>query len=317
MTWDPRAKPEAEAGFFLRRPAQRQTLLVKVAETARKVNERVTKNRKTATNAAEPLDRLETELRDGTVIVFSDCHWGWGEAPTTAYRALTTLCTELRPPLIVANGDLPDFPSISRHPRAGWEARPSVAAEIEETKERLAGIADAAPEAALVRTVGNHCSRADGFLSNKCPEFEGLPGFSLSEMLGPAWVPCWALWLNPEARLPTIIQHRMAGGQTAGMRNLQRTGTHIVTGHSHFLNVASVTDYRGARYGVQTGMLANPRGLAFRSYTESAVTGWQSGFAVLTFDAGEMLPPELVTVTKESAEPGNGTFSFRGRSRRV
>jgi hypothetical protein len=109
----------------------------------------------------------------------------------------------------------------------------------------------------------------------------------------------------------------MAGGQTAGMKNLAKTGTHIVTGHSHFLSVASVTDYRGARYGVQTGCLPDPRGLAFRSYTETAVTGWQSGFRVLTFAAGEMLPPELVTVTQESAEPGKGTFSFRGRSRRV
>jgi predicted MPP superfamily phosphohydrolase len=63
-----------------------------------------------ATSAAAPveLDRLDTELRDGTILVFSDAHYGWGEPASTAHRALVKLAGELQPALLVANGDMPD-----------------------------------------------------------------------------------------------------------------------------------------------------------------------------------------------------------------
>jgi hypothetical protein len=60
---------------------------------------------------------------------------------------------------------------------------------------------------------------------------------------------------------------------------------------------------------VQTRCLASIRSRAFKHYTETAMTGWTSGFTVLTFEDGELLPPDLVTVTNESAIPKEGCVS--------
>ena len=102
------------------------------------------------------LDRLDAELLDGTAAIFSDCHWMPDEPPSTANRALVQVVKELKPALLVCNGDALDFPSISAHSRIGWEKRPRVADEVAIVQERLGEIADAAPHAALYWCIGNH-----------------------------------------------------------------------------------------------------------------------------------------------------------------
>lgn len=47
----------------------------------------------------------------------------------------------------------------------------------------------------------------------------------------------------------------------------------------------------GRRYGVDTGTLADPDGPQFVDYLEASPTNWASGFAVLTFHGGKLLPP--------------------------
>jgi hypothetical protein len=76
-------------------------------------------------------------------------------------------------------------------------------------------------------------------------------------------------------------------------------GTSIVTGHTHVLAVQPITDYNGTRYGVQTGTLAEPNNMQFADYTEDNPKDWRSGFAVLTWDRGKLLMPELVQVFGE------------------
>jgi hypothetical protein len=69
--------------------------------------------------------RLARVVENGAVIVFSDAHY-WPGAPSTAHRGLLRLIAELKPSLIVANGDVFDGARISRHPRIGWQQTPSV-----------------------------------------------------------------------------------------------------------------------------------------------------------------------------------------------
>jgi hypothetical protein len=244
-----------------------------------------------------------SKVQDGTVVIFSDAHY-WPGEPSVAHRALVAVIEELQPAMVVANGDLFDGARTSRHPRAGWEQRPSVKEEVEVVCLRMREVEKAAGDAELVRTIGNHDSRFENYISANAPELEGLYGTSLFDYL-PRWRACFALHLNPSEDGWTVIRHvHVAGGVHSAYNSTVRAGTHYVHGHLHKLQVTPFGDYRGRRYGVDTGTLAEPHGPQFH-YTQAGPLNWCSGFAVLTYRDGRLLQPELVEVI-------DGVAWFRG-----
>src|SRR5688572_25409750 len=102
--------------------------------------------------------RLYTEVKNGVVIVASDCHYWPGEA-STAHRALVKFIGEMRPHVVVMNGDVFDGASISRWERIGWDSRPTVKEEVSACRERLTEIEDVAKGAERYWPLGNHCAR--------------------------------------------------------------------------------------------------------------------------------------------------------------
>ena len=80
----------------------------------------------------------------------------------------------------------------------------------------------------------------------------------------------------------------------------------MITGHTHNLAVQPLTDYNGTRYGVQTGTLSDPNGEQYMGYTEDGPKDWRSGFALLSFEEGRLMLPELIQVC------GEDRFEFRG-----
>jgi hypothetical protein len=250
--------------------------------------------------------RVNVPIEDGIAIVFSDAHF-WDLTPSTAYRALTLFIEKLKPQLIVCNGDAFDGASISRHGRIGFlENRPTVIDELKACKAMLGNIEDIAkkvkPTPVLTWTLGNHDARFETYLAAVAPQFEFVDGFHLKDHF-PAWRPCWATWVND-----VCIKHRWKGGVHATHNNTLGAGTSIVTGHLHSLKVSAYTDYNGTRYGVDTGTLAEIDGDMFMNYTEDNPKNWRSGFAVLTFHKGKLLPPELVEVIED------GVVAFRGEA---
>lgn len=250
----------------------------------------------------EPSPRRATlEVAGGVVIVFSDAHY-WPGEPSVAHKALVRLARALKPLAIIANGDILDGATIGRHEPISWENRPTLAQEVEAVQDRLEEIKRAAPKACkLLRTVGNHDIRFERKLATQVPEYKHLSGTTLAEHL-PAWGVSWSIMVNGH----TMVKHRYNNGLHAAYNNTLRAGTSIVTGHLHRLLVTRWADYRGARYGVDTGTLADVDSEQF-AYVEDNPRPWGSGFAVLTFDEdGTLLPPELCEVVKGSAY-------FRGR----
>lgn len=245
------------------------------------------------------------DVEDGIVIVFSDAHFVPHEF-TTAYKALLHFIKELKPKVVVCNGDAFDGGAISRFPRIGWDDKPTVIQELEACQTALEGIEKASKSAKLVWTMGNHDARFETFLANAAPSYQGIKGFHLKDHF-PFWKPCWSLWINDNV----VIKHRHKGGAHAARNNTIAAGTSIVTGHTHILKVHPHTDYLGTRYGVETGTLADPNGPQFVDYTEDAPKDWRSGFAVLTFYKGDLLLPELVQVRDEES------VEFRGKVWRV
>lgn len=231
-------------------------------------------------------------IENGAVIVFSDAHF-WPGIRTTAFKGLLWAIEQLKPKAVIANGDVFDGASISRHPRIGWDSTPSVIQELKACEAALGEIEEAAKRqrknVKLVWTLGNHDARFESRLAANAPQYEHVHGFSLKDHF-PAWTPSWSCW--PTETI--CVKHRLKGGIHATHNNAVQAGTSIVTGHLHSLKVTPYTDYTGTRFGVDTGTLAEVGGPQFIDYLEDAPVNWRSGFAVLTIHEGTLLWPELV-----------------------
>jgi hypothetical protein len=256
-------------------------------------------------------DRIDIEIPNGTAICFSDCHYDPEAPASTAHRAVVQFAKSLSPDLLICGGDAVDFAALSRYSRIMWEARAKPVEEIAVTQQRLREIEQAAPRARLVWTIGNHDQRLSSYLAQHAPELEGLHGTKLEDFF-PSWEMAWSAWINPGATFPTVCKHRWHGGAQAARSNVTKGGTHVITGHTHLLQIVAHTDWLGTRYAVDTGCVADVNSRLFAAYTEKGCTGWRSGAAVLQF-AVEMLPPELIQVVKEAPVPGNGRVFFRGK----
>ena len=260
--------------------------------------------RQTRSHIVHP-QRVCFDVPNGIVIVGSDAHI-WPGEPSTAIRAFIKLCKELKPKAVILNGDVMDFPQVSRHPPIGWEAHPTVQQEIEAAQEILADIESATFKARKIWTLGNHDARFETRLATAAPEFAKVSGIHLRDHFA-AWETGWSVWINDD----TVIKHRYKGGLHATHNNAVSSGKHIVTGHLHSAKVTPWTDYNGTRYGLDTGCLADIYAKPFTDYLEDNPRNWRSGFGVLTFRDGKLMLPELVLVEDEKH------VQFRGEIIRV
>lgn len=241
------------------------------------------------------------KIRDGTVIVGSDFHVINMER-TTMQRAFVHFAKKLKPVAVVVNGDVADFGQISRYPSIGWESKPSLIQELRAVEDFLGELAKAAPAAKKIWPMGNHDARFESRLAAVAPEFREVKGIHLKDHF-PLWLPCWRLDINDDV----IIRHRELGGEHADFRNVQTSGKTIVTGHDHRTGVVPWRNYRGLHWGVRCGYMADsPRDQQFVNYLEGKEPNWHPAFAVLTFRAGKLLWPELVT------KHDDGVVEFRG-----
>lgn len=243
---------------------------------------------------------IPLEIENGIVLIGSDSHYH-PDIISTAHRAFVRFCKELKPKIVIKNGDELDGARISRYAPIGWEKRPTLIQEIEAVKERLSEIEAACVGAEKIWPCGNHDARFETRLATLAPEYAKINGVHLKDHF-PQWKPCWQTLLNKTV----VVKHRMKGGIHATRNNTLLAGKSIFTGHLHSLKIAPHTDYNGTRWGGDCGTLADPYGEQFYNYTETNPLDWRSGFVVLTFCRGEMLWPEVVFVK------GPGVVDFRG-----
>ncbi|MGH7808141.1 MAG: metallophosphoesterase [Thermodesulfobacteriota bacterium] len=238
---------------------------------------------------------VHLKIDTGTIIVFSDAHYHPAYEPWTCHRALVRLCKELKPKIVIANGDIFDFPTISRHHRIGWQKRPTVKQELEYVIDRMEEVEKAAIGAKFYHTWGNHDLRFDGVLSNRLAEMEGVPGTSLKDHL-PRWKMCWAIRINKDE---AQISHRWKTSLHSTHNNTLHSGISYGTGHDHYPRVDPWADIKGLRFGFNSGTLSDiyeEDGSQIEPflYREEAPVHWWSAFVVLNFVDGKMLEPMLV-----------------------
>jgi hypothetical protein len=232
----------------------------------------------------------------GPVVIFSDLH-AWPGDRSPAFFAMLKVIKQLKPRLIINNGDAFDGATISRHPPMGYLDLPTVEQELSYCQELLKQVEDAAPKGTpLLWCAGNHDNRFTARLAQMAPEFAKIKGVDLRDHF-PKWTWGWSCILNPGTVGETMVKHRWHNGVNAAWNNALKSGINIVTGHTHQLKAVPVSDMRGRRWGVETGTLS-PIGLEAGdkfSYSEDSPSQSCQGFVILHYDENyRMLPPELV-----------------------
>lgn len=254
--------------------------------------------------------RYRFNIKNGSVLVGSDFHIWPGEA-STCLRAFKKFVADIKPAAVILNGDVMDFPRISRHPQ-NWESAPDPQEEIEAAQDHLNDIVQVCKRGTQkIWTLGNHDARFELMIASSAPQYRGVRGVHLSDHFG-CWQKAMSCFINEGIEGgATMVKHRLKGGMNATRANTLNAGVSVVTGHLHSQNVRPLSDYRAFdRYGVDTGCVADKEHRAF-SYTEDSPLDWRSGFALLTYRSGVLLYPELITKWDEKY------VQFRGALHRV
>lgn len=245
----------------------------------------------------ENKQRAIFNMPDAKILVASDCHYMPGE-PSDSHLAFIEVVKIIKPDLICLNGDVAEFGTISRHPAMDLNPRPTLKQELEVIRQRVDEIKKVSGGALLHHTWGNHDLRLQFRLANQAPEFAGLVDL---DSFMPGWLHSMSLLVNDN----TMILHKWAQGVHASFNNVVKGGLSVVTGHTHRLNCRPFTDYRGTRYGIETGSMADFENDCF-NYTQETPKSWENGFVLLTFKDGDLLYPEFCQVK-------NGRAFFRGQ----
>lgn len=243
--------------------------------------------------------RVDCEMMNGTIFIASDAHYWPGQA-STAHRAFVKLIKQEKPELVVMNGDLFDGARISRYPSSAWINLPTVKEELDAVALRLGEIKEAVGSGKTWWCLGNHDMRFDAKLANMASEFEGVPGFTLGDHF-PDWKISISLFINGSL----MIKHRFRNGTHATWNNTLHSGVSMVTGHLHRLQATLLNDYKGTRWGIDCGTLAEIEG-DHMHYGEDMPMNHCSGFAVLTVVNGKIIHPEFCAVV-------DGKAYFRGK----
>lgn len=245
----------------------------------------------------------EFHINHGSVVVCSDVHC-WPGDLTTAQRAFIWFVQNIKPKMVVINGDLFDGSSLSRFPSSNWNTKPTIRQELDACVRFTTAVESVAGNAKLMFVPGNHDERFNRKLASEVSEFAGISGFNLFDYF-PRWEVCYRLTVNPEGNGATDIVHNWAGGIHAAYNNVLRSGVSYVTGHTHRNLVRPWSDRTGTRWGVESGTLAGADHPS-AYYVGGRPTDWHPGFVVLTYHDGMLLRPEQVDVV------GGTHVSYRG-----
>lgn len=241
--------------------------------------------------------RVRTEIRDGVALAFADAHF-WPEHRSIAHAAFLRLAPKLKPVALIDVGDSLDGASISRHPMTGNDDLPTPQEELFAVLEQRGEMAEVCEGARKYWVPGNHCLRWDGYIAQNAPKMAGVRGMTIAENL-PGWKMAYGLEINWETD-PLLVLHNWKGGMHASHGNAVASGVHFISGHDHKLGAARYTNERSTLYGINPGVFADPGGPQFR-YTVGRPKDWRSGFSVLTFSDGRLLPPEHCEILRGAA----------------
>lgn len=253
-------------------------------------------------------ESLELTIKDSVMVMYSDAHF-WPGLDSCANRALLKLLPEIRPNYVWDLGDSLDAASVSRHPPSGWTDMPRLAVELEAmlaAKRKIKAVSKGATHAMIH---SNHAARFDKYFAMNASEAKGIRGTRLRDHVEEP------IYLRVIINGHTLLIHGMRFGIHAQYNNVQMAHISTISGHLHAQQVrprttlSKVNGGTNTIYGVDVGTLASVDGPQF-DYRLGTPSDWRSGFAVITFKDGILMPPEFCTVIDEDKE----LVFFRGKA---
>lgn len=228
---------------------------------------------------AEPW--LPFELGNGIkVAILSDLHIPYHSE--IAVNAAVTYCKKRRPNVLLINGDLADFYSISRHQKD--QSKRNFKAEVEAVQGGLAYLRGQFPKARIVLKAGNHEERWQHWLWNCAPEISDFDRMSLEQWID---APKYGVEIVQDQRpvmvgnLPVMHGHEIGKGISAPVNTARglflRTTSTMLQGHSHRTSQHVEPDWRHIDTATwSTGCLCD------MSPEYARINKWNHGFCFVT-----------------------------------
>lgn len=239
----------------------------------------------------------EAHSKPLTVAICSDIH-AWGRDPP-AWRLFLQVVDDAKPDALILNGDVMDLPNASKFSATTMRdlrQRPQIEQEIAACQSRLSDLTAAAPKARRLWLLGNHCIRFERYVITHAPALAGTKGASLDDHF-PGWQFAAAVFWNDTV----AIKHTIRGSLHASYLNTLHAGLSTVTGHTHRLTVRAITDYRGVRFGCESGFIgAIDDDSGVWNYTDANPLNWQPGWLMGELD-GDYWGAEPVHVLGDRA----------------
>lgn len=253
-----------------------------------------------------------------TAIVLSDLHIPDNDPKAVAIAE--RFIVEVKPNMIVLNGDILETKAVSRWPRNPTEeAIENLQREVDITKAWLTRLRGLAPKAKFVYIEGNHEHRLKSYLYSNAPALSFLEAVSMKALLGlpeldiryintkgARWTDTYIRWGD------LLIGHfdvTCARAGAAALRLLDKYGISLLQGHTH--KVASVH-----AKGLLSGLIGGWEiGCLCRLEPDfMAMANWSHGFAVVHKEVGgRFFQVEPVTIVDYRVRYG-GVF-YDGRKR--
>lgn len=185
---------------------------------------------------------------------------------------------------ILINGDLFDFPKISRH-APDWRSR-EVHEEFQMVRQFLEGLRAAFPKARIIFKEGNHDERWENWLYVKAPEIFNDPEFKLAARLKLAELGIEIVQdrrIIHIGKLTVLHGHEFIGGGGGGMNPstgiFNKTLENVLVGHFHKRSSREETTLGGHVISVNTtGCLCKLNPMYAR------INRWGHGFAYIEHD---------------------------------
>lgn len=225
---------------------------------------------------AEPW--LPVELGNGIkVAVLSDIHIPYHSE--VALKSAVKYCKARKPDVLLLNGDLADFYTISRHQKD--PSKRNFKQEIQAVQAGLAWLRSEFPKARIVLKAGNHEDRWQHWLWNAAPEISDFERMTLSEWLDASKYGVEVVTDQRPimaGRLPIMHGHEVGKGISAPVNAARglflRTTSTMLIGHGHRTSQHVEPDWRHVDTACwSTGCLCdlNP--------AYAVVNKWNYGFA--------------------------------------
>lgn len=257
------------------------------------------------------------------VMVGSDFHSAFVDP--FAMRVWLDSVKMVQPDVIVLNGDVFDFPQISRHRKLPGHFHLNLQEEIDFGREKIMrATREAAPDAEILMVIGNHEARLVNYLADTAPHMASLRTLRFGELFGlddlEIGLVCRQSFLTPTAAAKKrdqlenwtvigdslVVTHGVSCAKFAADEQLKRYQISGSSGHTHRPQIITANSLgTGALSWTSTPMMA---GFAVGHDYVSEPSGWNMGFGIFSvLPQKKLVCPSLVIVHEEFA-------SFAGRT---